>query len=1038
MMRKFTLLLSLISLMAGFLGVAAQGLTVTGKVTAKGDGAPLVGVSVLVQGTTTGATSDVAGNYRVTVPGSEAVLIFSQVGMKRQTITVGNRTQIDVVLEEDAGNLDEVVVVGYGAQKKSVVTGAISSVKASDLATMPITRVDEALQGRASGLTITQSSGQPGSNSSVRVRGLTTLNNNDPLWVIDGVVVDNGGIGYLNQSDIESIEVLKDAASQAIYGARAAAGVILVTTKKGKAGSIQVSYNGFYGVSSPAKKLNLLNASQYATIRNESLVNAGRQPLFANPESLGQGTDWQSVIFNNSARRQNHELSISGGSEKSTFYLSLGYIDQEGIVATPISKYNRLNIRLNSTHKLAKWLTFGQNLGYGREKNVGLGNTNSEFGGPLSSAINLDPLTPTVITDPTEAAAAPYTNTGIRRDANGRPYGISRYVAQEITNPLAYMQTRLGNYGWSDNIVGNAYLEAEPIKGLKLRSTLGAKLSFWGSESFSPLAYLNATTITSQTSFSRVMNRRLDYNLENTISYTRDFDRHNFSVLVGQGAYQDNNTFMNSVTFYNIPADNFDDASLNYKRPTDQRSSDGSEGALHRVSSLFARVNYSYDEKYLVQALIRRDGSSRFGANNKYGVFPSLSLGWVLSREAFFPEQKVVNFFKLRGGYGVVGNDAIGDFAYLSTIGSGRNYAFGNSGTYLIGYSPNAPANPDLRWEQTTQTNIGFDATLFNNVSMTLEWFKKVTTDVLQNPRIPGYVGAISNPAANVADIQNQGIELELGYKKKFGDFNFSLNGNVSYIKNKVTNLGRGIEYLSGGQSFQASSYPITRTAVGQPINAFYGFQTMGIFQNQGEVESYTNADGKVIQPNAKPGDFRWADLNGDGQINEDDRTFLGNPTPTVGYGFTLNLGYKNFDFVLFGQGATGNKIFQGLRRLDIQPANYQTSVLGRWTGEGSTNDYPRIVEGDPNKNFLNPSNFYLEDGGYFRIKTLQLGYTIPKTVTTKIGMQRARIYVMSQNLLTLTNYSGYDPEIGGGVTSIDRGIYPQARSFMLGLNLGF
>ncbi len=1038
MMRKFTLLLSLVSLMAGFLGVAAQSLTVTGKVTAKGDGAPLVGVSVLVQGTTTGATSDASGNYRVNVGSPEAVLIFTQVGMKRQTQTVGNRTQIDVVLEEDAGNLEEVVVVGYGAQKKSVVTGAISSVKASDLATMPITRVDEALQGRASGLTITQSSGQPGANSSVRVRGLTTLNNNDPLWVIDGVVVDNGGIGYLNQSDIESIEVLKDAASQAIYGARAAAGVILVTTKKGKAGSIQVSYNGFYGVSSPAKKLNLLNATQYATIRNESLVNAGRQPLFSNPESLGRGTDWQSVIFNNSARRQNHELSVSGGSEKSTFYLSLGYIDQEGIVATPISKYNRLNIRLNSTHKLAKWLTFGQNLGYGREKNVGLGNTNSEFGGPLSSAINLDPITPTVITDPAEAAAAPYTNVGIRRDANGNPYGISRYVAQEITNPLAYMQTRLGNYGWSDNIVGNAYLEAEPIKGLKVRSTLGAKLAFWGSEGFSPLSYLNATTITSQTSFTRVMNRRLDYNLENTISYTRDFDRHNVSVLLGQGAYQDNNTFMNSVTFYNIPADNFEDASLNYKRPTDQRSSDGSEGALHRVSSLFARVNYSYDEKYLVQGLIRRDGSSRFGANNKFGVFPSLSLGWVLSKEAFFPEQNVVNFFKLRGGYGVVGNDAIGDFAYLSTIGSGRNYAFGNSGTYLIGYSPNAPANPDLRWEQTTQTNIGFDATLFNNVSMTLEWFKKVTTDVLQNPRIPGYVGAISNPAANVADIQNQGIELELGYKKKFGDFNFSLNGNVSYIKNKVTNLGRGIEYLSGGQSFQASSYPITRTAIDQPINSFYGFQTMGIFQNQGEVESYTNADGKVIQPNAKPGDFRWADLNGDGQINDQDRTFLGNPTPTVGYGFTLNLGYKNFDFVLFGQGAAGNKIFQGLRRLDIQPANYQTSVLGRWTGEGSTNSYPRIVEGDPNKNFLNPSNFYLEDGGYFRIKTLQLGYTIPKTVTTKIGMQRARIYVMSQNLLTVTNYSGYDPEIGGGVTSIDRGIYPQARSFMLGLNLGF
>ncbi|PQA55702.1 SusC/RagA family TonB-linked outer membrane protein [Siphonobacter curvatus] len=1038
MRRKFTGLVWVLCLLTSSIGAWAQGLTVTGKVTAKSDGSALVGVSVQVQGTTTGTTTDAAGNFKISVPGSASVLVFSQVGMLRQTITVGNQTQLAVTLEEEAGNLNEVVVVGYGAQKKSVVTGAISSVKSSDLATMPITRLEEALQGRASGLTIASSSGQPGSGSSVRVRGITTLNNNDPLWVVDGVVIDNGGIGYLNQSDIESIEVLKDAASQAIYGARAAAGVILVTTKKGKAGSIQVNYNGFYGVSSPAKKLDLLNATQYATIRNEASVNAGGQPVYANPAALGQGTDWQSIIFNNNARRQQHELSLSGGSEKSTFYLSLGYIDQEGIVATDISKYKRLNLRLNSTHKIAKWLNFGQNLGYARDKSIGLGNTNSEFGGPLSSVINLDPLTPTVVTDPAVAGAAPYTNIGIRRDANGNPYGISQSVAQEITNPLAYIQTRLGNNSWADNFVGNAYLEAEPIKGLKVRSTLGAKLSFWGSENFSPLAWLNATTITSQTSFNRSNNRRLDWNLENTLSYTREFGAHNVSVLLGQGAYQDNNTQMTSVTFYNIPADRFEDASLNYKRPTDQRSSDGSEGALHKVSSLFARINYNYNEKYLVQGLIRRDGSSRFGANNKYGIFPSLSLGWVLSRENFFPSQSVVNFFKLRGGYGIVGNDAIGDFAYLSTIGSGRNYTFGTSGSYIIGYSPNAPANPDLKWEQTSQTNIGFDATLLNNVSVTLEWFKKVTTDVLQNPRIPQYVGAISNPAANVADISNQGVELELGYNKKFGDFNLSLNGNVSYIKNKVTNLGRGVEYLSGGQSFQASSYPITRTAVGQPINSFFGFQTMGIFQTIEDVNSYKSTDGTVIQPGAKPGDFRWADLNGDGKITDLDRTFLGNPTPTITYGFTLNAAYKAFDLVFFGQGAAGNKIFQGLRRLDIQNANWQTKVLDRWTGPGTTNSYPRIVSGDPNKNFLNPSDFYLEDGGYFRIKTLQLGYSLPKAVISKVGMQRARIYLMSQNLLTFTKYTGYDPEIGGGVLSIDRGIYPQARSFMLGLNVGF
>ncbi|GAB3754330.1 TonB-dependent receptor [Spirosoma pomorum] len=1020
------------------LSLWAQTRQVTGTITAQADGNALPGVSVLVQGTTTGTVTDATGKFTIAVPNNNAVLVFSQIGMKRQTIPVGNNSVLTVSMVDDASNLDEVVVVGYGAQKKSVVTGAISSVKAADLNTMPITRVEEALQGRASGLTIASSSGQPGSGSSVRVRGVTTLNNNDPLWVVDGVVIDNGGIGYLNQSDIESIEVLKDAASQAIYGARAAAGVILVTTKKGKAGTLQVNYNGFYGVSAPARKLDLLNATQYAILRNEAAVNAGGKPAYADPAALGQGTDWQALIFNKSARRQQHELSLSGGSERSTYYLSLGYIDQQGIVATDISSYNRMNVRINSTHKIAKWLTFGQNLGYANDKSVGLGNTNSEFGGPLSSAINLDPITPAVVTNPAVASAPPYTNVGIRRDANGNPYGISQAVAQEITNPLAYIQTRLGNYGWSDNFVGNGYLEAEPVKGLRLRSTVGAKLAFWGGENFSPLSWLNATTISSQTSFNRSNNRRIDWNLENTIAYTRSVNKHTASLLLGQGAYKDNNGRSTSVTFFNVPVDNFYDASLNYKVPVDQRSSDGGESAIHTVSSLFARINYEYDQKYLVQALIRRDGSSRFGANHKYGVFPSLSLGWVLSREPFFPQNKVVNFMKVRAGYGVVGNDNIGDFAYLSTIGSGRNYTIGSSGSYIIGYSPNAPANPDLKWEQTSQTNVGIDATLFNNVNITLEWFRKKTTDILQNPRIPGYVGAISNPAANVADIQNTGFELELGYNRRIGEVKLSMNGNVSYVQNRVTDLGNGIACLSGGQGLQASSYPITRTAVGQPINSFFGFQTRGIFQTTEDVNGYVGSDGKPIQPNAKPGDFRWADLNGDGRITEADRTFIGNPTPSWTYGFTFNASYKNFDLVLFGQGVSGNKIFQGLRRLDIQNANWQTKALNRWTGPGTSDSYPRIVNGDPNKNFLNPSDFYLEDGGYFRVKTLQLGYSLPKSITDKLRMQRARIYLMSQNLLTLTKYTGYDPEIGGGVLSIDRGIYPQARSFMLGLNVGF
>ncbi|MCF0069160.1 TonB-dependent receptor [Dyadobacter sp. CY261] len=1036
MSKKIVLLCSVLMLYGLVQTALAQSRVVKGKVTVKTKGEELVGATVVVEGTNYATITDATGNYSIEVQ-PNAILVASFIGMNTQKVPVGNQSEINFALEESVDNLSEVVVVGYGAQKKSVVTGAISSVKASDLQSMPINRLEEALQGRTSGLTIASNSGQPGSAATVRVRGITTLNNNDPLYVVDGVVVDNGGIGYLNQSDIESIEVLKDAASQAIYGARAAAGVILVTTKKGKAGGIRVNYNGFIGVQGPARKLDLLDATQYATIRNEAAVNAGQAAPYANPAAFGKGTDWQSLIFNNSAKRQNHELSVSGGSEKSTFYLSLGYLDQEGIVATDISKYKRTSIRLNSEHKLAKWLTFGQNLGYSHDKSVGLGNTNSEFGGPLSSAINLDPITPAVITDPAVANAAPYTNKGIVRDENGNPYGISQAVGQEMSNPLAYISTRLGNYSWSDNIVGNAYLMAEPIKGLQLKSTIGSKLAFWGNESFTPISWLNAASITSQTNFNRTNNRRFDYNLENTISYSRPFGLHNVNVLLGQGAYLDNNTRMTSVTFFNVPATNFDDASLNFKVPADQRNSDGSEGANHTVSSLFARLNYDFDEKYLVQALVRRDGSSRFGSNHKYGVFPSFSLGWVLSREDFFPTSNAVNFLKFRGGYGVVGNDGIGDFAYLSTIGSGRNYTIGTSGSYIIGYSPNAPANPDLKWEQTSQTNIGLDATIFNNVNVTFEWFKKATKDILQNPRIPGYVGAISNPAANIADMENTGVELELGFRKRLGQVDFSVNGNVSYIKNEVTYLGNGVEYLSGGQSFQGAP-PITRTQVGQPINSFFGYVNQGIFQTQEEVDSHVAADGKKIQPNAKPGDFKWQDLNGDGTITETDRTFIGNPTPKWNYGLTLSAGYKGFDVVVFGQGVAGNQIFQGLRRLDIANANWQTDALDRWTGPGTSTTFPRLVNGDPNKNFQNPSSFYLEKGDFFRLKTLQIGYSLPNSIISKLAMKKARVYVMSQNLFTITKYTGYDPEIGGSVLSIDKGIYPQARSFMVGLNIGF
>ncbi|GAA5043372.1 SusC/RagA family TonB-linked outer membrane protein [Marivirga lumbricoides] len=1020
--------------------VSAQSVTLSGKVVDSETSDILPGVNILVKGTDRGTTTDLNGEFKLQVS-PEDVLVLSFIGYLNKEIQVGNRTSIEVALEYDIETLQEVVVVGYGTQKKKVVTGAISSVSSEDLETLPINNIGQALQGRTSGLTIASNSGQPGEGATIRVRGITTLNNNDPLWIVDGVVVDNGGIGYLNQNDIESIEVLKDAASQAIYGARAAAGVILVTTKSGKSGKITVNYNGYYGSSAPARKLDLLNATEYATLRNESSIAAGNGVIFPDPSSLGAGTDWQDVIFNDNAIRQNHEVSISGGNEVSTFYTSFGYLSQEGIVASDISNYERYNVRLNSTHKINDWITFGQNLGYSREKSVGLGNTNSEYGGPLSSAINLDPITPIYETDPEVLNRAPFTvdSLGAVVAPNGQYYAISPYVQQEMSNPLAYIQTRLGNYGWSNNIVGNAFLEAEPIKGLKIRSTIGIKQSYWGGESYTPVFFLNAATKNNRTSFNRNTNRKTDWNLENTISYTKKIGEHDFSILVGQGAYKDDAAVGVSVTAFGIPADNFDEASLGWSYTAKDTDPGGYENVPHKVSSLFTRLNYNFKEKYLLTAVMRRDGSSNFGSNFRYGYFPSASIGWVASDEDFWPSNKVVNFLKIRGGYGVVGNDQIGKLNFVSTIGGGRNYSFGSSSdSYGLGYSPNSLPNPNLKWEETSQTNIGFEATMLQRLKVNFDWYKKVTNGILQSPDIPGYVGAVNNPAQNIGDMENTGFELELGYNQEIGDFTFSVNGNVSYLQNKVTFLGDGREFLDGGQNFQASTQPITRTAVGQPINSFYGYKILGVFQTQEDVNNHVNSEGKVIQPDAVPGDFIWEDLDDNGEINVDDRDFIGSPVPDWSYGLTVSATYKNFDLTIFGQGVAGNQIFQGLRRLDITGSNYQRAALGRWTGPGTSNDYARLDDVDPNGNFRRPSEFYLEDGDYFRIKNIQLGYTLPESIISVAGINKLRVYVMAENLITFTKYTGFDPEIGGGVFSIDRGIYPQARSIMGGLSLTF
>ncbi|MGC9150902.1 MAG: SusC/RagA family TonB-linked outer membrane protein [Microbacter sp.] len=998
---------------------------------------PLPGVAVLVKGTSLGTITNVDGKFTLNnIPdASDKTLVFSFIGYQTQEKAIGKATYMRVVMAESTKQIDEVVVVGYGVQKKSLVTGAISTVTSKEIDTKQLTRLDDALQGLTSGVTVAQSSGAPGSAPTILIRGITSINNSDPLYVVDGVVM-NGGLEYLNPNDIASIEVLKDAASCAIYGARASNGVVLVTTKKGKLDTpIHVNYNMQIGEQDVIKKVKLANATQYAELYNESLLNDGNVPAFANPTSLGVGTNWQNEIFS-TAPYQSHSVSVSGGSDKATYYVSAGYIDQKGIVAPSIAYDKRFSLTSNSTYKIGNYVTVGEYLDYTYEKSLTGMNPNTEFGGPLNSALNLDPLTPVYVNATIGSSYPQYALIA----PNGMYYGISQYVGQEETNPLAYIQTQKGNYGWSDNLVGNAYIDIHPIKGLTIKSQINVKKAFWGYNSFTPLYYLNANNSnTNMVVQYRDVEQNLSWNWDNTIDYTRTFGKHNFSVMLGSSALQQTGSGLN-VTYQGEPVSNYQDASFNFALPQSQRLGGGYDAQDYTMSSLFGRVNYNYDQKYLFTGILRRDGSSKFGSNNLYAYFPSAQVGWVISREAFFPQNSFVDNLKLRGSYGVVGNDmSLSPFQYQSIIAGGgfNNYIFGPD-QLAVGYSTTSPANPNLKWEQTTSFDGGFDAVLWKSFTVTFDYYSKKTTGMLLQVQIPLYEGYTAQPWSNVGDLSNKGYEIQLGYNKHFGkDFRLNATVNFSYNKNEITFLGEGKQYLDGGATFQNSTYPLTRTAVGQPFNAFYGFKELGVFHSQAEINNYRDKNGNLIQPNAKPGDFKWADINGDGQIDQSDRTFLGSPYAPYNYGATITFGYKNWDFMVFGQGVWGNKIFQAYRRLDITTSNYPIEALNAWTVANPNSNYPRLSIQDPNNNFRNPSNFYLQNGAYFRIKTIQVGYTLPKAWMTAIGFNSVRIYGSVSNLFTATKYTGYDPEVGGSSYGIDRGIYPQARTYLIGLNVG-
>ncbi len=1008
---------------------AQNSITITGKISdASGS---LLGASVIEKNTQNGAITDENGDFSIKVSSKNAILSCSFIGYKAQEVAVGNKTTINITLES-GDIMNEVVVVGYGTQKKSVTTGAISKVRASDIENMPVQRIEQSLLGRTSGVRVTTNSGAPGGGATVRIRGTTSINNSDPLYVVDGIPI-NGGIEFLNQGDIESIEVLKDAASAAIYGARSANGVIIVTTKKGKKDMLEVSLSSYYGVQNAARKLSLLNGQQYGILMNESSVASGGQVLFPNPDALGVGTDWQDAVFAKNAPIQNHEVSISAGSGPSQYFASFGLNDQTGIVSSAQSRFQRFSVRFNSTHKINKFITFGNTLGYTRNTGRGVPE-NTEYGSPLSRAINLDPLTPIVETRADVLNGSVFKNFPVVKDENGQPYGISSYVTSEVLNPLAAIKVQQ-SVGWGDKIAGNVFLEIEPIKGLKYRTSYGVDYAYWGSEDFSPTYYLNAANRLDLNRYSRSQNRGFYWIWENTISYNKRFaEKHNFTVLAGTVAERNRgNGIAGSVQ--DIPVTDINDASLLFPVAPDKQSFSGFEyqGA---VLSYLGRVTYDFAGKYLFSGLIRTDGSPKFGANYRFGTFPSASVGWVVTEEDFLKKNNTINFLKIRGSWGVNGNDKIGDFRFVSTIGGFRNYTFGASEKLINGVTPVALANPDLRWEQTTQTNIGFDAKIFRNLTVTLDWFKKATTGMLLDIAVPGYVGN-AGPVGNIAAMENTGVELELGYSKKIGQLGIEFSGNVSHIVNKVTDLGPEKEFLVG-QSFSPQSLEITRTSVGEPFGFFYGYKTNGIFQNQGEVAAHKGKDGALLQPEARAGDFRFQDINSDGKLDADDRTKIGDPTPSLTYGFNFAAAFQGFDLLLFGQGVSGNQVFNASRRFDLQMANMTTDALTRWTGEGTSNTYPRLVMNDPNKNFSRSSDFYVQDGSFFRIRTLQLGYTIPLSIVSRVGIKKCRVYISGNNLLTLTKAKGFDPEIGGGSFGVDRGIYPQARFFLVGGNLTF
>lgn len=1011
-----------------------HGQTLTGVVTDHMTGESLPGANIVLEGTTQGTVTDIDGNYSLELTPGTHVLIFRFLGYMSEQVEVtlaqGEILTRNIKLYPDIATFDEVVVIGYGSQKKRVVTGSISSVDAEAISSMPVLRVEQAMQGRTAGVLVTQMSGQPGESPTVRIRGAGTTGNAAPLYVVDGLPVTS--IDYLNPGDIESIDVLKDAASAAIYGARAANGVVLITTKSGTKGEMRVTYSGYQGIQNVARTIDMLNADQYRMLMNEGLRSVGRTDTFNLMEVAPHNTDWQDALFQSNAPIMNHEVSVSGGTERSTYASSLSFFSQQGIIGGEKSQFDRITARLNTTHEVNNFFSFGNNLAYSHIIRRGVA-SNQSFNAPFGSALNMDPLTPVFEMDENELAKSPYASEPVVTDSRGRVYGISNYVGAEVVNPLALLESQHAETR-VDKIVGNVYGELELLEGLKYRSSFGLDLSYVLFDTHRPLFYLNSAQLnTGKTDVTKVVDRHIKWQAENILSYSRQIGDHNFTGLIGINAEKYN--FENLSGFNSmVPVDDPDHVYLNMAMDTAWVALGGA--AHNALLSQFARVLYDYQSRYAFTGIIRRDGSSRFGANNRYGIFPSVGVSWIISEENFFPRPDALDIVKLRASWGINGNEDIGNYQFISRINKSRGYIFGAGRE--IGASPLHIENPDIKWEQSEQFNVAVDFGALNNrLTGSIDYYVKTTKGLLERIPILGHVGN-DPPVANVGSVENRGVELELNWRHFTGDLSYSVGANVSYNRNEMTHIGNEEGVLPGAH--WAIAGMVTRTEVGLPIAYFYGYKTDGIFQSEAEVRQHMNSAGDPLQPNAKPGDVRFVDVNGDGVIDDNDRTMIGNPTPDWTFGFNASLEYRQFDFSVFLTGTLGNDVFNGMQRQDLLFTNRTTAILDRWTEDNPSNSVPRYSWNDPNRNYR-VSDLYIEDGSFLRVKNIQLGYKIPTRILGAIQAHSWRIYVSAENLFTFTRYTGTDPEIGAMSAfdiGIDRGTYPLARTFRLGTSVSF